>query len=1707
MKNLTLTIIITLAAFAGAFGQGIAPTSRTPGSPAGSYSLGEFETVNLFNGNLNFKLPLLGVKGRGEVGQQLGLVLDNQWNVETTLDGNNEPVHQYNPTTQRTLAIVGELRGTGYITAQSQEGNCAGDQGFGYWHDRQEALVYVEADGTEHMLVDPAYHGRVHRTCGSPTINYGRVFESTNGQFMTFYSDSDITSVSNDLTGYLMFKNGIKLRIEVGRILYGTDRNGNRITYTYEGSPYYRPIKVTDSTGREVEIAYDVSESSPYGLCDKITFKGTGGATRTIRFSKDTLHNILRTTQTSDPTSVKTIGQLFSGDPEQISNTASEYNPDQFIKAVWLPDGRSYQFKYSVYGRVARVVLPTGGAIEYDYATPGYGSTLGQGYVVQRASAKRIYDETGTLQGKTAFSLGDPCDGFPSGNCGTSAIVEQFDPSNTRLTKTKHYFRGIPNGEFPYSIKWDQGKEFKSESFAANGTTVLAMTATEWAQRIPSWCTNNPYINNICGTNPATTMPQNNSFVLETYSQLVDANLMSKVSSINPANNEWMVDSFNNPTDVWYYDYGTGTPGSFLKRVHTDYVTDSNYTSHTGAHLRSLVSQTWVSSDSAGNNKVALSQIEYDNYSASSPHAALVSRSSVTGFDSTNYGTSHAYRGNPTAVTAYANAAAQTGAVTSYSQYDMLGNVLKTIDANGNAATISYSDNFGSPDNNATTNSTPSQISGYNTFAYPSSSTNPMNWTAYVQYDYFTGQPVNAQDINGAVSKTIYSDALDRPTQSVSAVGTSLESQTTIAYDDTNRTITTTSDLNTLNDNLLKSISLYDGLGRTIEQRSYEADGDYRAIQTQYDALSRPYKQSNRFRPTEVNSNNPILWTTGSFDSLGRATSITTPDSAVVQTSYSGNSTTVIDQAGKVRRSITNAIGQLIRVDEPNASNQLDVSGSQYQPTSYTYDVLNNLLTVTQASNTTTQCGGASSCSQTRTFAYNSLSRLTSATNPESGTISYVYDSVGNLTQKDDPRGVRTTFAYDALNRLTSRSYSTPSGTPSNYQASPTATYTYDGTNISNWKGRLTKVATSVSTTEYTGFDILGRVTSHKQITDGTEYTTGYVYNLSGALLEETYPSGRVVKNEIDASGDLSQVSSKENSSAIFKTYVNDFTYNAAGAVSSLKLGNGRFESTQFNNRLQPIQVALGASVGNAGLLKIDYTYSSSGNNDNNGNLLSQTITVPGLSHPFVQTYIYDELNRLKSATETNNSTQTWKQTFTFDRYGNRRFDEANTTMPASFSNQALTNPSISATNNRLSSSGWTYDSAGNTTGDPNSRTFHYDGENKQTEVKNSSNATIGQYAYDGDGRRVKKYVPSTGETTIFVYSFLGRQIAEYSTIVATANDAKVAYLTSDHLGSPRINTDAIGAEIARHDYHPFGEEVSTSQRTMGLGYTSDAIRKKFTGFERDSETGSDFAHARTYTSQIGRFTSADPLVRISKERPQNHNKYVYAINSPYRFVDPDGKWPTEIHNLLFSLSYPGLDKHKLQRLQDGSYSKDVPTTVLGYYANDHGMCKPSQSMPECRLGVVGSYAEDWKKIQGDHLTQHWYFGRASHTIQDLFSPAHSLRVYDDKNFLACVLSGFSNVVACALYYKEQADHSEEESVIPQKTFDDLIKWQRDAYRRMFGDAAAKEAFGIFENATFIFSGPIDGKSLPTTVKIDNLGVVTVYSDGREEYKGPLKRK
>jgi RHS repeat-associated protein len=108
------------------------------------------------------------------------------------------------------------------------------------------------------------------------------------------------------------------------------------------------------------------------------------------------------------------------------------------------------------------------------------------------------------------------------------------------------------------------------------------------------------------------------------------------------------------------------------------------------------------------------------------------------------------------------------------------------------------------------------------------------------------------------------------------------------------------------------------------------------------------------------------------------------------------------------------------------------------------------------------------------------------------------------------------------------------------------------------------------------------------------------------------------------------------------------------------------------------------------------------------------------------------------------------------------------------------------------------------------------------------------------------------------------------------------------------VVTDSSGNVKARYDYLPFGEEIPSTVggRSGVAGYgASDGIRQKWTGKERDSESGLDYFLARYYSSAQGRFTSVDKIViRISRLLdPQRFNLYGYTRNNPLTFIDPDG--------------------------------------------------------------------------------------------------------------------------------------------------------------------------------------------------------------------------
>ena len=181
-----------------------------------------------------------------------------------------------------------------------------------------------------------------------------------------------------------------------------------------------------------------------------------------------------------------------------------------------------------------------------------------------------------------------------------------------------------------------------------------------------------------------------------------------------------------------------------------------------------------------------------------------------------------------------------------------------------------------------------------------------------------------------------------------------------------------------------------------------------------------------------------------------------------------------------------------------------------------------------------------------------------------------------------------------------------------------------------------------------------------------------------------------------------------------------------------------------------------------------------------------------------------------------------------------------------------------------------------------------------------STSSGSGTYLYDGEGRRVRKtWTPGGGaaQDTYYVYDIAGKLAAEYGTGSNTA--AATVYPFTDMLGSVRAVTDATGAVIECYDYLPFGRLLSAAdneRRNLGCHPPNpdtsldSEVSQKFTGQVRDEETRLDYFGARYMSAPQGRFLIPDPLMASAKTtNPQSWNRYIYTLNNPLRYVDPDG--------------------------------------------------------------------------------------------------------------------------------------------------------------------------------------------------------------------------
>jgi RHS Repeat len=488
---------------------------------------------------------------------------------------------------------------------------------------------------------------------------------------------------------------------------------------------------------------------------------------------------------------------------------------------------------------------------------------------------------------------------------------------------------------------------------------------------------------------------------------------------------------------------------------------------------------------------------------------------------STGWAAPSGARGNATSVTDWLSTGASP--VTTYTYWDT-GQVRSMTDPCGNGncpdmsgtnhtTTYSYSDAYAS--------GAGAPPSGVQTNAYLTQATYPNTGVAHVErftWGYNDGLVHSRTDQNSQTTSYSYTDPLLRLTdvyEPPSAQNGNTEPHTQYAYSDG-----AGATMKKVDPDGVTHLNTLDGFGSVISSELTTDPNGPDTVTTVYDGEGRVHSVSNAYRSTE----GPL--TSYIYDPLGRKTQLTNPDSSTQQWQFSGPKVTFKDENQNQWQRTNDALSRLAQVVEPNGAN-----------TYYTYNLRNDLTCAAQDGGTGgafSSCQAAPSSWRARSFAYDSLSRLIAANNPETGTICYGtsggllptlancssgYDSSGNLEYKTDSRGVVAGYRYDALNRLLSKTYS------SDENKSVSSCFQYDVSSVTNGIGRLgiewTQSASAgvcPGTLPTSGiwsrrsiltYDAMGRITSEQQCTpyncaSGSPYAPTYTYDLAGNPIVST---------------------------------------------------------------------------------------------------------------------------------------------------------------------------------------------------------------------------------------------------------------------------------------------------------------------------------------------------------------------------------------------------------------------------------------------------------------------------------------------------------------------------------------------------------------------------------------------------------------------------
>ena len=1104
-----------------------------------------------------------------------------------------------------------------------------------------------------------------------------------------------LTLTTGALTGYLTSRSGAVINAPIGTTSGAgtkTDANGNQITVNSS----LQFFDTLSSTTQVLAITGTGTPASPTTLT--YTAPSTGNAVYKMNYTQ------------------YTVSTKFGFSSPAIK----EYGPlsNALVSSITLPDQSSYVFTYEktpgactplsgttecVTGRILTVTLPSGGIITYGYtgthsgiysdgSTAGLTRTLNPGGVWTYARA--LLNGTSGPGSTWTTTISDAT--LPTAN---QTVINFAEDSTINGTNTSATYNMYETQRLVYQGSVPSGNVLATYTrcYNANYTTCNSATVKS----------------------PIT--------LLDSYSELPNGSQRLSEIAYNP---QGLV------TDDREYDYGVtigAAPGN-MKLVRETAISYTSLGNGIGDKPRVVTISDW---STGTQTTIASTSFKYDEAGTLTstpvcPAAGCTPQHvSITGA-----------RGNLTTLTTSTSSTATLSKT--FTNYDT-GNLNVATDVNGAQTTYVYS---------AAANPYNSSLTASCGNSFPTSINEPLSLSRSMQWNCIGGIPEQTTDENGQIVKSGYTDPdFWRPAN----VYDQQNNETTISYIGQNAV---ESALQNFNGGQSSSdfLTTIDGFGRpTFSQRKQGPTAtNYDTGETDYNSLGQPYRStmpySTTASPTSDNMSAPATTTT--YDALGRVLSATDANGGSVSYTYTNNDVlqTVSGTQSFQKQFEYDGLGRLTSVCEisttlPNHGACGQGVGQTGYLTSYTYDALGHLLTVSQNA----QPNGTV---QARSFAYDWLGRMTSESNPEVGNKTYIYDvatatcssgvSNGDLVETIDNALVHNCFGIDLLHRTFQWFAKTTNGPTGNcrfYVYGDRAYTPPSGVTITNGKTRVVEAyvnsncAGAPLVDEWFSYSARGETTDMYESTpnSGGYYHSTATYWANGGLeTRGLFNSSNAsiiptLTYAVDAEGRTASVTAASGQNPVSSVAYSTGTSTAPdGALTSIVFGSQDSDTFQYDpNTGRMTQYSFNvnnqSAVGNV-------------NWNSNGTLQQLAITDPFNSQDNQTcTYTFDDLARSSGV----NCGSLWTQAFNYDAFGNITKTGSSSWIP-----------NYSGVANNQYQTGWNgvqYDANGKLLNDT-INTYSWDTLGDMVSVNSAA------ITYDAFDRMVEAQNVASGPLTQFVY-------------------------------------------------------------------------------------------------------------------------------------------------------------------------------------------------------------------------------------------------------------------------------------------------------------------------------------------------------------------